>query len=146
MRSSAVLVGAVLFALATASPHPENPAQGEHGLLVSRADDLSPELAQVVANNGATSGCFSSISTPAVPAKLRKRQALDLSQESCPNIDTTICRQGFTPLCCDPDLYYDPSTSNHLPGTIESGCTPSGLLHVLEHSLKLTSIYSYGGR
>lgn len=137
MRSSTVLFQAVLFALATASPRPENAnlgnpvvPQDQPRSLVARANDLSPEVAQLVADNGVTPGCYSSTSKPTIPAKLRKRQD-ELAQESCPAQDTSTCKAGFTPLCCEPDLF----TASEPPvGLIVSECTLSMLFHISSRS------------
>lgn len=123
MRFSTALFQAVLFALASASPRPEN-------ALVARADDLSPEVAQLVADNGATAGCYSSTSAPPIPAKLRKRQD-ELAQESCPAEDLSVCKNGFIPLCCLPELLV----ANGPPaGLILSGCELRLLYQISSHS------------
>lgn len=123
MRSSTALFQAVLFALASASPRPEN-------ALVARADDLSPEVAQLVADNGATAGCYSSTSPPPIPAKLRKRQD-ELAQESCPAQDLSVCKRGFIPLCCLPELFV---VNGPPVGLIESGCSLRSLYQISSHS------------
>ncbi|MCJ1423832.1 hypothetical protein MMC29_001717 [Sticta canariensis] len=104
MRASTIFFNAVLLALATASPRSANSNLGipvvsraEPGSLVTRADGLSPEIAQYVSDNGITPGCFSSTTAPELPAKLRKRQ----NPEMCPAPGTSTCKAGFTALCCD---------------------------------------------
>ena len=122
MHASTILFNAVLLALATASPHPANSDLGnpvvsraEPGSLVARADDVSPEIAQYIADNGITPGCSSSTTAPDLPSKLRKRQGA-----MCPtNTDTSSCKDGFTPLCCDE---APSSVGQLLPGFLLSGC------------------------
>ena len=125
MRSSTVLFQAVLFVLVTASPRPENSdsgnqvvARAEPGSLVARADDLSPELAQLVADNGVTPGCSSSITQPEIPTKMRKRED-EVAAGFCPGYDYTICKPGFKPLCCEENNLLGGSP---LPGLIFARC------------------------
>ncbi|MCJ1464841.1 hypothetical protein MMC07_003456 [Pseudocyphellaria aurata] len=118
MRSSTTLFQAVLLALATASPRPEIPHIGtaavshaEPRSLVARADDLSPELAQLVADNGITSTCYSSTEPPIVlTAKKAKRQEdlvprqEGLVAEACsypnPDISNTHRWGSLSPVAC----------------------------------------------
>lgn len=133
MRSSTVLINAVLIALATASPRPNLVAAPlEPGTLVARASGLSPQLTQAVADNGITSGCYTSTTAPVPPATLRKRQQ-ELAQASCPapQEGDDICVPGFTPLCCQPELF--PDVISGPVGLIESDCSPSMLLQIWGH-------------
>lgn len=132
MRSSAALFQAVLLALTTASPRPENPhignavvSQAEPRSLVARAGGLSPEIAQIVADHGITSGCYSSETTPTLPVKKAKRGEGLVPRDGpdpsfCPYPDPNICVEGFSPLCCQEESVTD---SQFIPvGLIESDC------------------------
>lgn len=139
MRSSTVLFQAVLFALAAASPRPGNAdsgnpvvARNEPGLLVARANDLSPELAQKVADNGITPSCSSSTTQPAIPAKMRKRQD-EVAEAFCPAYDPSICKAGFKPLCCEEDSLSDVVGATPA-GLIYGGCQLSASFRILGHS------------
>lgn len=138
MRSSAFLFKAVLLALATASPHLGNSDLGnsvvsrhEPGSLVARADGLSPEIAQLAADKGVTTACYSSTSAPIIqPAKMRKRQE-ELAQETCPAQQPSLCADGFMPLCCD-DFVQDLGAWPPV-GLIEPNCEQSRLVQIREH-------------
>lgn len=137
MHAPTILFNAVLLALATASPHPANSDLGnpvvsraEPGSLVARADDVSPEIAQYISDNGITPGCYSSTTAPVLPAKLRKRQE---EPAMCPaDTDTTTCKEGFTPLCCDEQ---PSSVGQLLPGFLLSGCVACMSSYTSEHSI-----------
>lgn len=138
MRSSAVLFKAFLLALATANPHPANWDLGnsvvsrhEPGSLVARADGLSPEIAQLVADNGVTTACYSSTYAPIViPFKMRKRQD-EVAQETCPvPTDDDICADGFIYLCCYDN--YNELEAWPPVGLIQSHCDMSRLVQIRE--------------